>query len=133
MQWALYVLCKHPEIQTKLREEIRKKIPSLDHEVTASDIDECYYLQAVCSEVLRLWAPVPLTLRVAAVDTNISGHFVPKGTTVILAPAAVNTSKQLWGDDALEFRPERFLGPDGKSNNQGSAKSNYSFLSKSGL
>jgi len=128
MQWALYVLCKHPDIQKKLRDEVRKKIPSLNHDVTASDIDECHYLQAVCSEVLRLWAPVPLTLRVAAVDTSVSGHFVPKGTTVILAPAAVNTSKQLWGGDALDFRPERFLGPDGKSNNQGSAKSNYSFL-----
>jgi cytochrome P450 len=131
MQWALYVLGKHPDIQKKLREEIRKAIPSLDSEVTSDDIDGCHYLQAVCSEVLRLWAPVPLTLRIANVDTRIAGHFIPKGTTVILAPAATNTSKELWGDDAMEFKPERFLGPDGKSNNQGGSKSNFAFMSKS--
>lgn len=133
MQWALYVLCKHPEIQSKLRAEIRKKISSLDRDIVASDIDDCHYLQAVCSEVLRLWSPVPLTLRVAAVNTSISGHFIPKGTTVIMAPAATNTSKELWGSDALEFKPERFLGADGKANNQGGATSNYAFLSKSSV
>ncbi|KAK5124989.1 hypothetical protein LTR85_001179 [Meristemomyces frigidus] len=128
MIWALYLLCKHPEVQAKLREEVRTKLPSLDEDVSAAEIDNCHYLQAVCSEVLRLWSPVSLTLRVADKDTSINGQFVPKGTTIILCPYAVNTSTHLWGPDAMEFKPERWLDADGKSNNKGSADSNYSFL-----
>lgn len=128
MIWALYLLCKHPEIQQKLRDEVRSKLPPPDQEVTAAEVDSCSYLHAVCTEVLRLWAPVGLTLRIAAHDTSINGQFVPKDTTIILAPWAVNTSTHLWGADALDFKPERWLDADGKANNKGSADSNFSFL-----
>ncbi|KAK5711335.1 hypothetical protein LTR17_018462 [Elasticomyces elasticus] len=128
MIWAIYLLCKHPEIQTKLRDEVHSKLPSLDEEVTAAQLDECHYLHAVCQEVLRLWSPVSLTIRVADKDSSINGQFIPKGTTVILAPWAVNTSTHLWGPDALEFKPERWLNADGKVNSKGSAESNFSFL-----
>jgi len=128
MIWAIYLLCKHPEVQNKLREEVRSQLPSLDEDVTAADVDNCHYLQAVCSEVLRLWAPVSLTLRVADKDTSICDQYVPKGTLVIMCPWATNTSTHLWGADANEFKPERWLDADGKSNNKGSADSNYSFL-----
>lgn len=130
MIWAIYLLCKHKDIQSKLRQEIRAKIPSLAHDITPSDIDDCSYLQAFCSEVLRLWAPVSLTMRVAAKDTVIAQQVIPKGTTIILAPWAINTSEALWGSDASEFRPERWLNDDGRANQNGHAKSNYSFLSK---
>ncbi len=128
MIWALYILCKHPEAQKKLRDEIRSKLPSPDEDVTAAEIDSCSYLHAVCTETLRLWSPVSLTLRVADRDTSINGQFIPKGTTIILAPWATNTSKHLWGEDALEFKPERWLDADGKANNKGGADSNFSFL-----
>ncbi|KAK1069921.1 hypothetical protein LTR12_008874 [Friedmanniomyces endolithicus] len=128
MIWAIYLLCKHPDIQTKLRQEVRSKLPSIDDEVTAAQVDECHYLHAVCLEVLRLWSPVSVTIRVADKDSSICGQFIPKGTTVILSPWAINTSTHLWGPDALEFKPERWIDADGKANNKGSAESNYSFL-----
>ncbi|KXT12791.1 hypothetical protein AC579_1808 [Pseudocercospora musae] len=128
MIWAIYLLCKDKTIQDKLRDAIRKQIPNLTSEIQASDIDDCHYLQAVCSEVLRLWAPVSLTMRVTDKDTTVQGEFIPKGTTVILSPWAINTSKHLWGEDALEFKPERWLNADGKANSHGGAESNYAFL-----
>lgn len=128
MIWAVYLLCKHPDIQQKLRDEVRTKLPPLNQDVSAAQIDDCQYLRAVCSEILRLWPPVSLTLRVAGCDTSINGQFIPKGTTVILAPWAVNTSTHLWGADALEFKPDRWLDANGKVNKQGGADSNFSFL-----
>jgi cytochrome P450 len=128
MIWALYLLCQNPDIQRKLREEVRSKLPSIKNDVTAAEIDNCHYLHAVCSEVLRLWSPVSMTMRIAAHDTTLNGHFIPADTTIILAPWAINTSNHLWGSDAQEFKPDRWLDADGKANNKGGADSNYSFL-----
>ncbi|KAF2772399.1 cytochrome P450 [Teratosphaeria nubilosa] len=129
MIWVMYLLCKHPDIQKKLRDEIHTTLPGgLNKDVTAAELDECHYLHAVCLETLRLWSPVSLTMRVAAKDSTINGQFVPKDTTIILAPWAINTSTQLWGPDAKEFKPERWLDAEGRVNHRGSADSNYSFL-----
>ncbi|MCJ1477757.1 hypothetical protein MMC13_006430 [Lambiella insularis] len=129
MTWALYALCKHQDMQTRLREEVRANLPSIDDEsvsMSAEILDRLPYLHAVCNEVLRVHAPVAMTRREAAVDTTLLGHFVPKGTSVFLSPAAVNMSIELWGQDALEFKPERWMAP-GKANS-GGATSNYANL-----
>ena len=129
MTWALLSLGRHPEMQKRLREEIRSNLPPIEEDpkaVTAEKMDHLPYLHAVCNEVLRLHSPVPLTRREAAKDTYIMNQFVPKGTDIILAPAATNTSKELWGPDAFEFNPDRWMGP-GRANT-GGADSNYSFL-----
>ena len=89
-------------------------------------LDQCSYLHATCSEVLRLYAPVPVTLRVAARDTTLLGTYVKKGTPLMLCIWAINTSKELWGPDAAEFNPDRWIGP-GKSGN-GGAESAYAFM-----
>ena len=125
--WAIYLLCLHPAVQTKLRQEIRSHIPGgLASEIDHTVLDNMPYLHAVCSETLRLYAPVPLTLRDTAVDTTILGQFVPKGTKIILSPWAVNTSTYLWGPDSADFNPERWLAP-GQAGS-GGASSNYAFL-----
>ncbi|KAF2485700.1 cytochrome P450 78A3 [Neohortaea acidophila] len=128
MIWSMYLLCRHPEIQAKLRTELRAQLPSLDEPVTAADFDRCQYLKACTNEILRLWAPVGLTLRQADKDTSINGQFIPKGTVIIISPWAINTSTALWGPDAKEFKPERWLDADGKANNKGGAESNFAFL-----
>ena len=37
--------------------------------------------------------------------------FVPKGTAIGLGTLATNRSKTIWGEDALEWKPERWLQP----------------------
>lgn len=125
MAWAAWILCRHPDIQTRLRSEIRQHIPSIsaDAPIAAHHIDSCAYLTAVCNELLRLYPPVAMTLRQASCDTSVAGHFVPKDTTVILPVWAINTSKALWGPDAESFNPERWLAP-GQANS-GGASSNF--------
>jgi cytochrome P450 len=126
MSWATYLLCKHPEAQKKLRAEIHAALPSIstsDDNISSQDIDKLPYLNAVLNETMRVFPPVPLTLRETVADTTIQGHFIPKDTTVIICPWAVNTSKHLWGDDAREFNPDRWMG-QGKANT-GGADSNY--------
>ena len=128
LTWGVYEMCRQPHVQTKLREEVRSHIPTLNTEkrITAEVIDNMPYLHAVCNEILRVWAPVPLTLRDTANDTTVMGQFVPKGTKVILAPWAINFSTELWGPDAADFKPERWMAP-GQAN-AGGAESNYAYM-----
>ena len=122
LTWAVYLLAKHPEMQRRLRDEVHaSQLPSLVEDppqsssssancsVTAESLDQLPYLNAFCRETLRLFPPVALTIRTANKDTDICGHLIPKGTTIVLPPWAVNTSRKLWGSDAREFSPERWM------------------------
>ena len=129
LQWATYLLCLHPDMQKRLREEIRGNLPSIldrDAKISSMEIDHLPYLSAVCNESLRLFSPVPITIREAAHDTTILGHPIPKGTSIVICPWAINCSQELWGEDAKDFNPNRWMGP-GRANT-GGADSNYSFL-----
>ncbi|RYP51964.1 hypothetical protein DL768_002760 [Monosporascus sp. mg162] len=154
MTWAVYLLARHPDVQSRLRREIRENLPSPaaaggpnPATVSSAEIDRLPYLNAVCSEVLRYFAPVPVTLREARPGATIRGRRIPSGTLVALVPWATNRDPALWGEDADEFRPERWLqgqgrgegtaddrdnhdgAVDGKKHGSGGgASSNYAFL-----
>lgn len=72
-------------------------------------LDSLPYLDAVSKEVMRFRTPVPHAKRVAVRDTEVCGHRIPKGTRVGIVYWAINQSRKLWGEDAGEFRPERWL------------------------
>lgn len=129
MTWAAHRLCLNPDVQTRLRQEIRNNLPSIDDaeaSVTSQTLDRLSYLHAVCNEILRVNPPVPVTLREAGRDTTILGNFIPKGTRIMIAPTAINMSATLWGANPEKFDPDRWMG-SGKTNT-GGAESNYSFL-----
>ena len=55
---------------------------------------------------------IPLSEPVRCTDgTVISEVPVPKGTMIFLNIRGCNTNKALWGDDACEWNPERWLRP----------------------
>ena len=51
LQWTIYALCKHPDIQARLREEIRTKLPSVSsgslEGISAATLESLPYLNAV--------------------------------------------------------------------------------------
>ncbi|KAI1364418.1 cytochrome P450 [Xylaria arbuscula] len=132
MTWAIYMLSRYPKVQERLRREVRELLPSVDSdvEITSLDIDHMPYLNAVCNEVLRYYSPVPMTLRETNQDTDVLGHRIPKGTRVVLAPWATNFDKSLWGADAHEFNPDRWMptSADDKRAASGGATSNFAFM-----
>lgn len=129
LTWTMYQLCRHPDMQARLREEIRTHLPSILDEtntVEAAVLDNLPYLNAICQESFRLMSPVPVTLRAAREDTTLCGHFIPKDTVISVPIDAINRSEALWGSDADKFNPERWMGP-GKAKT-GGASSNYAFM-----
>ena len=136
LQWAVYYLSRHQDVQTRLRDEVRANLPSISPEnvaaggssctITAPAVDSLPYLNAVCNEILRYRPPIQSTTRVAARDTMLLGNLIPKGTIVMLSPETFNHDKSLWGADADEFNPDRWMGPG--CANTGGAVNNYAML-----
>ncbi len=141
LSFAIYAMCRHPKVQTRLREEVRANLPSITdaRDITSMEIDRLPYLAAVCSEVLRVYSPVPQTIREAVRDTTILGQPLPKGSRLFLAAWGTNLDTSLWGPDGGEFKPERWLvqgaedglggtAPNVKAASIGGATSNYAFM-----
>ena len=108
LAWTMHFLARHPEVQAKARQEAfevlnGKKDPDAD------DLEKVPYINAVISECLRLRPPVyNLISREAAVDTELDGVAVPKGTGISLHIGAINRHPEVW-ENPSEFDPERFL------------------------
>ncbi|KAJ5880478.1 uncharacterized protein N7473_011531 [Penicillium subrubescens] len=129
LTWACYLLTLHPEVQTRLRTEIRTKIPSATHPITHTDLESLPLLNGVCQEVLRLYPTVPATIRESIRDTTVAGKHVPRGTRLILCPYAINRAPIFWGEDGDAFVPERWIDTDKNGNqvpnNNGGASTNF--------
>ena len=69
MCFTLMELAKNPDIQRKVREEIRQKLGN--EPLTYEKVSDMNYLQQVVSETLRLYPPAPLLDRVAVADYKV--------------------------------------------------------------
>lgn len=124
-------LAQDINIQVRLRNEIRKSVPSPDsgEAVTAALLEGLPYLNGVCEEVLRLFPTVPATIRKTARATTLLNTHIPKGTDIRILPYAINRNPHYWGSDAAEMVPERWIDTDTngvqRPNKNGGASSNY--------
>ncbi|KAH7927161.1 cytochrome P450 [Leucogyrophana mollusca] len=107
LTWTLSLLAKHKAAQDKLREEVTSLVAETPRPDYRS-LKELPFLEAVIMESLRLYPPLPMTIRKAGKDTEVDGVFVPKDTLIYVPIRVLNTWHEYWGDDAEEFRPERW-------------------------
>ncbi|TMW62724.1 hypothetical protein Poli38472_005342 [Pythium oligandrum] len=68
------------------------------------------YLEAALRETLRLYPSVPCMIKNATRDVVFGdGTFIEKGTRVGLPVYAMGRMTYLWGPDAEDFKPERWI------------------------
>ncbi|XP_004309257.1 PREDICTED: cytochrome P450 704C1-like [Fragaria vesca subsp. vesca] len=122
LSWLFYMICKYPRIQEKIAQEVREATNLKDNSsvddfaasLTEEVLDKMQYLHAALTETLRLYPAVPVTAKVCfSDDTWPDGFSVKKGDMIAYQPYAMGRMKFLWGDDAEEFRPERWLDENG--------------------
>ena len=118
LSFAMYELALHPNIYQRLREHVLADVP-LKTPVSLDALRSCRYLQWILNETLRMHPPVPVNSRTAVRDTVLPAGGGPdrtkpvavkKGTAVFYVPYAVHKRKDLWGEDADIWRPERWDG-----------------------
>ncbi|TFK94531.1 cytochrome P450 [Polyporus arcularius HHB13444] len=120
----LHMLAEHPDVQEELRREIISAIRANDGErPTYDQLSELTLLDCVCRETLRMFPPLVFLARTAVKDavlplsTPIHGRdgtlmhevAVPKGTSVVISILASNRNRAIWGSDADEWKPDRWL------------------------
>ena len=103
---CLHLLAKHPEVQDKLREEIFAVCGNDDP--TQEDIKKIDYLNYCIKETLRLVPPAFGVTRTATRDQEIGDLHVSKGTLMFINMFSIQRAKDIYGEDADDFKPERF-------------------------
>ncbi|KAK4062495.1 uncharacterized protein Triagg1_9981 [Trichoderma aggressivum f. europaeum] len=85
--WAVKFLADYPEVQDKLRAELRAIYPEANAEKRYPTFEEirginCHYRDAAIEEIIRCSRAESALARTAMVDVELLGHRVPKGTEV---------------------------------------------------
>ncbi|XP_068140583.1 probable cytochrome P450 12a4, mitochondrial [Drosophila tropicalis] len=123
---ALLTLAKNPEVQEKLREEVRQVLPHKDSEFTEATMKNVPYLRACIKESQRVYPLIIGNMRTSAKDCVLSGYRVPSNTVVTMISLSHLISEKYF-PRASEFLPERWLRPvDGDAAN--SLKLTYPFV-----
>ncbi|KAG5357117.1 Cytochrome P450 52A13 [Yarrowia sp. C11] len=129
LSWCLYLMARRPEVYAKLREEVFENLGDGEDlsTITFESLKRCDYLRYVLNEVLRLYPSVPANMRYATRDTTLPRGGGPdgmqpivvrKGNLVSYHVFTTHRLKEFWGEDAEEFRPERWY-EDGASQAKG--------------
>ncbi|NWI96821.1 CP4V2 protein, partial [Pitta sordida] len=113
MNWVLYLLGHHPEVQKKVHRELDEVFDNTERPVTTEDLKNLRYLECVVKEALRLFPSVPMFARTLREDCRIAGYQIPKGTNVLVLTYSLHRDPEIFPDPE-EFRPERFLPENSK-------------------
>ncbi|SCZ98010.1 BZ3500_MvSof-1268-A1-R1_Chr3-3g06517 [Microbotryum saponariae] len=110
---------KNAESLAKLRAEISTALEEgqLDFPVSYDQGSKLEYLQAAIKEATRMHPAVGMALQrvTPAGGAQIGPHFYPEGTLVGMSGWQVHYDPRAYGDDCEEWKPERWLDADGKS------------------
>ncbi|KAJ0739930.1 putative unspecific monooxygenase [Helianthus annuus] len=123
MSWFFWLVIQNPKVEEKILKEICTVLLEtrgddvekwLDEPLGFDEVDQLVYLKAALSETLRLYPSVPEDSKhVVSDDVLPDGTFVPAGSSVTYSIYSAGRMKSTWGEDCLEYRPERWLSPDG--------------------
>lgn len=82
------------------------------HNTNFTDLSNSQDLEAVAREAMRMHPGVCMLLERYVPSSGLTlpdGSFVPPKTAVGINPYVAGRNKSIWGEDADEFRPERWL------------------------
>ncbi|GFP86064.1 cytochrome p450 72a13 [Phtheirospermum japonicum] len=105
--WTIIMLAAHQDWQARAREEVFQVLGNKS-KIDADDLGQLKTLNLIVYEVLRLYPPSVEVTRVVEEETALGELCLPKGTMVMLPVILLHRNPRIWGDDVLEFKPERF-------------------------
>ncbi|XP_060703981.1 cytochrome P450 2D14-like isoform X2 [Hemiscyllium ocellatum] len=112
LRWGLLFMVLHPDVQSKVQEEIdsvigKERKPALD------DREEMPYTNAVIHEIQRAGNITPISVPHQTYrDTEVMGYTIPKGTMIIPNLSSALFDENVWSTPH-QFNPGHFLNSAG--------------------
>ncbi|CAF2272351.1 unnamed protein product [Brassica napus] len=129
LTWFFWLLSENPEVVTKIRQELNTNLikiygqarPSSDYSIEC--LNKLVYLRGALYESMRLYPPVPFE-RMTPVRPDVlpSGHKVDASMKILIFLYALGRMEAVWGEDALEFKPGRWVSETGEFREEPSYK-----------
>ncbi|KAI8849878.1 cytochrome P450, partial [Chytridium lagenaria] len=112
LSWAIWLLSSRPKVVEAIRKELDEmtngEVPTYD------EVSTLKYANAVFLETLRLYPSVPANIKICVKEDILPGGLhIPKGTEINWLPYAMGRMESIWGPDATEFIPERWIDANG--------------------
>ncbi|KAN0112173.1 cytochrome P450 [Hyaloscypha variabilis] len=115
----LYYMLKNPQTYASLKSEIDEfdREGKLSNPISYAEANKMPYLQAVMKEAMRMHPAVGISMPryVPPKGAEIDGRWYPGGTVVGVNAWVIHRNKEVFGEDADRFRPERWLEDDSKA------------------
>lgn len=106
LTWTMFLLSTYPEWQEKLRQEVLRECGK---EIPVGDtLNKLKLVNMFILETLRLYSPVAQIQRKASTVLELGCIKVPEGTILSIPIKTIHRDKEVWGEDADEFKPQRF-------------------------
>ncbi|KAJ3325460.1 hypothetical protein HDV06_004319 [Boothiomyces sp. JEL0866] len=107
LNFAMAELARAPAVQQRIYQEVQTVCG--DGPVEYHHLKQMPYVHAVMNEALRKYPPVLFIPKCVEQDQKLGPYTIPAGTIVDLHTHALHYNAKYWGDDALEFKPERWF------------------------
>lgn len=110
--WYMMWILRKPEVFQRMHDEVLTSIQENGY-FDPVKVVNIPYVDACLNESQRLTPSAVGTMRYIIQDTQIGSLFLPKDTQILAANYVTHRRKDIWGEDANEYNPERWLGPNG--------------------
>jgi len=107
--WLAYVLATHPDVEEKLIAEIDGITGGdPDYDLQYDDLMALPYTTQVIKETMRIYPPMPVTIRRSLKDGTLGRYRIRKDDIILVGTLAAQRDPRYWGPDPDRFDPEQF-------------------------
>ncbi|XP_028796131.1 cytochrome P450 72A68-like [Neltuma alba] len=104
--WTMMLLSMYPDWQARAREEVLQVFGNQKPDFDA--LSRLKIVTMIMYEALRLYPPIAWAERCTEKDMKLGNLSIPKGVRISLPIIMMHHDERFWGDDAKEFKPDRF-------------------------
>ena len=107
--WLAYVIGTHPDVEEKLIAEIDGITGGdPDYDLQYDDLMALTYTTQVIKETMRIYPPMPVTIRRSLKDGMLGRYRIRKDDMILVGTLAAQRDPRYWGPDADRFDPDQF-------------------------